>query len=323
MKSRNMEGILVVDKPSGQTSSEITKLVKQVTSSAKAGHIGTLDPIATGVLPICLGRATLLADYLAKEKKAYLVRATLGVETDTYDVEGKVIFKKDFESKWVEEVESRLDNFRGRIEQTPPLFSAIKIGGRHLYDFARKGEKVEAGKRWIEVSELDLLGWGEDERGTFVELRVVCSAGTYIRSLIHDLGKLVGCGACVTKLRRLKSGSFDIDSAVQIHQVLESAKRGSLGGLVKSMEDATSHIPSIRVGGDTAMRVRMGKSLLQEEVGEIKEFSNKKSFRVLGEDGELLAFYTPAWDEKKNQVTAKARRVIRPYPDLGEKNANN
>ncbi|MDD5447877.1 MAG: tRNA pseudouridine(55) synthase TruB [Actinomycetota bacterium] len=317
-----MEGILIVDKPAGRTSREITQLVKQITSSVKAGHIGTLDPIATGVLPISLGRATLLADYLVKEQKIYLARAALGIETDTYDVEGKIIFKKDFESRWIKEIESCLDNLRGRIEQTPPPFSAIKVRGRHLYDFARRGEKVEAERRWVEVSELSLLNWEKDDKGTFIELRIVCSAGTYVRSLIHDLGKLLGSGACVTKLRRLKSGNFDISSAVRISEVLESAKSGSLGGLIKSMEDATSHIPSIRVGGSTAIGVRMGKPLTRE-VAEIKKVSNERLFRVLGDNGELLAFYTPALNEEENQVVARARRVIRPYPDVGEKNANN
>jgi tRNA pseudouridine55 synthase len=204
------DGVLVVDKPQGWTSHDVVAHVKRKLKAKKVGHLGTLDPLATGVLVLVINGATKYSNQLDTGAKEYLTVARLGEETDTYDREGKVVASLDTSSVTEGAVMSALESFRGRIRQVPPMYSAIKSGGTPLYKLARKGVTIEREAREIEVYSLDVLKIDLP----VVEFKVSCSRGTYLRSMCHDLGKLLGTGAHLSELRRLASGGFSIDEAV-------------------------------------------------------------------------------------------------------------
>ncbi|WP_343187630.1 tRNA pseudouridine(55) synthase TruB [Buchnera aphidicola (Periphyllus koelreuteriae)] len=211
---RNIHGIILLDKPTGISSNKALQITKKIFEIKKAGHTGSLDPLATGILPICLGEATKFAEYLIKSDKKYRVIAKLGEETSTADSYGKIInsYKIQFNSK---EYKLALDNFRGVISQTPPIYSAIKYKGIPLYKYARKGISVPIGSRFINVYKIKSLYIKEN----IIELDILCSSGTYIRSIINDLGKLLKCGAHVIFLRRIKISSFSSSLSITLDQL--------------------------------------------------------------------------------------------------------
>ncbi|HEX7416157.1 MAG TPA: tRNA pseudouridine(55) synthase TruB, partial [Smithellaceae bacterium] len=206
-----MNGIVIIDKPAGKTSHDIVSEVKKIMDAKKAGHTGTLDPMATGVLPICLNEATKLAQFLSGENKEYLATMLLGVKTDTLDTEGEVTGQSD---KFVrdEEIKAALKQMVGKIRQVPPAYSAVKYCGKPLYKYARKGIFLETAAREVEIYSIVV----EDISFPRVTFQIVCSKGTYIRTLCSDVGDLLGCGACLCGLRRLRSGLFSADMAVSL-----------------------------------------------------------------------------------------------------------
>lgn len=210
-----MNVIVNLDKPKGITSHDAVTEVKRIFQASKAGHAGTLDPIATGVLLICLNEATKVTGYLASEDKGYEVQMKLGERTDTLDAEGEVIERVGGFLISKEEIESALTGFRGNIEQTPPMYSAIKKDGTPLYKLARKGVEVERPPRPVEIKELELVEYSPP----VARLRVQCSKGTYIRSLVDDVGRALGVGAHVTALRRTSSGGFGIEGAAGLREL--------------------------------------------------------------------------------------------------------
>ncbi|GAB4234269.1 MAG: tRNA pseudouridine(55) synthase TruB [Acidobacteriota bacterium] len=241
-------GILVVDKPPGWTSHDVVARVRRVTGG-RAGHAGTLDPIATGVLVVLLGKATRLAPWLVQSEKEYLVEARLGRVTDTYDREGSVVEEHPVPRLDRSDIERALEAFRGEIEQQVPAFSAVRVGGRRLYEAVRRGEAVAAPTRRVRIGELELLGRQEDR----LELRVVCSAGTYVRALVHDLGRRLGCGACVEELRRIRSGEFHIEQACPWEVVEEDWRT-----YVVPLEALLPDWPRLELPESEAERIRHG-----------------------------------------------------------------
>ncbi len=205
-------GFLNIDKPQGMTSHDVVACIRRGLKFKKVGHAGTLDPMATGVLVICLGRATRLSEYAMRSRKRYRAVVALGAATTTYDAEGDVVSQQDGSGISREEVESALANFRGEIAQLPPMYSAIKRNGRKLYELAREGQEVEREARQVTIHALTLTEWSA---GQFM-LDVECSPGTYIRSLAHDLGQTVGVGAHLSGLARTASGAFTLDQAVDL-----------------------------------------------------------------------------------------------------------
>lgn len=203
-------GVLVIDKPEGWTSHDVVAHVKRKLKAKKVGHLGTLDPLATGVLVLVIDGATKYSNILDTGAKAYLAVAKLGEETDTYDREGSVVASSDVSGVTEDSIRKALDSFRGRIRQVPPMYSAIKSNGTPLYKLARKGVTIEREAREVEVYSLDVVRI----ETPVVEFRVACSRGTYLRSMCHDLGKLLGTGAHLLELRRLASGDFSITEAV-------------------------------------------------------------------------------------------------------------
>lgn len=207
-----LHGILIIDKEAGLTSHDVVARVRRITGERKAGHTGTLDPAATGVLPVCLGVATRVIEYLQETTKSYYAEVVLGVATDTDDLEGRIVGEALVPALTSDELDRVLARFRGAIEQLPPHYAAIKVGGRKLYELARAGETVERVPRRVLIGSLVLLGW----ESPVARLLIDCSKGTYIRALARDLGQALGCGAYLHRLVRLRTGPFWLDQALTL-----------------------------------------------------------------------------------------------------------
>ena len=207
-----MFGFLNIYKPKGKTSHDVVAILRRLTKIKQIGHTGTLDPFAEGVLPICIGKATRLIEYL-EDDKAYIGTVQFGKSTTTYDIEGEGV---NFSEKkaTLEELESALPNFRGEIQQFPPIYSAIKVNGKKLYEYARKGEEVKIEPRNVTLYKLDIVNFNYENQTA--ELLIECSKGTYIRSIAHDLGEALGCYGHLIKLVRIKAGKFEINEAIKL-----------------------------------------------------------------------------------------------------------
>ena len=248
-----MNGIVIIDKPTGKTSHDIVSEVKKILGAKKAGHTGTLDPMATGVLPVCLNEATKLAQFLSCENKEYLATMLLGVRTDTLDIEGEIIGKSD---KFVpdEEIKTALAQMVGKTNQVPPAYSAVKHCGEPLYKYARKGIFLETAAREIEIYSIVV----EDISFPRVTFRIACSKGTYIRSICSDVGEMLGCGACLCGLRRLRSGLFSADMAVSLENYDREEKRSELLAKMLPLTKSLPLLTGIEVEEEFANRLRDG-----------------------------------------------------------------
>lgn len=286
----NKHGVIVVDKPGGMTSARVVGAVKRALGVKKIGHTGTLDPMATGVLPLCIGEGTKIAGYLLAEDKSYEGELLLGVETDTLDREGKVTAEDPEGAARVtrEQLLAAMAALTGPIQQVPPMYSALKKDGKRLHELARKGVEVERPPRSIVVHSFELLSF-EDRRARFA---VSASKGTYVRSLVLDVGRSLGCGAHLTELRRTRSGRFDLKEAVTIAQ-LESS-----GGDLKVTDpaEAVAHLPRVRVPEDQVAAVADGKRLLWQLVSESEAPSDV--FALLTPDGQALLAIAVIEEEK-------------------------
>lgn len=221
-----MFGILNIYKPKGKTSHDVVAVLRRITKIKQIGHTGTLDPFAEGVLPVCIGKATRIIEYL-KDDKAYIGTVQFGKSTTTYDTEGETVNISDKKIS-AETIETALENFRGEIEQLPPIYSAIKINGKKLYEYARKGEEVEIKPRKVTIRKLDLINF--DEENQTAELYISCSKGTYIRSIANDLGEVLGVWGHLIKLVRVNAGDFEINNSIKLDtlQNIEDVKNNLL-----------------------------------------------------------------------------------------------
>ena len=217
-----MDAFLNIDKPAGMTSTDVVRRVRRLAGQKRVGHGGTLDPMATGVLPVALGQATRLLEYfLQEEGKGYVATVQLGSTTDTDDAEGAVLATHLVPSLDATLLETTLGHFRGTISQIPPIYAAIRVDGRRLYEYARAGETVDIPSRSVTIERLELLDWTSDT----LQINVACSKGTYIRSLARDIGAMLGCGAHLTALRRTRAGSFDLSTAIPLDELLAQPER--------------------------------------------------------------------------------------------------
>ncbi len=250
-----IDGVLVIDKPAGFTSHQVVAEVSRRLGRAKTGHAGTLDPMATGVLVVLVGEATKIAAVLTAEAKAYEGELELGVETDTLDAEGTVVRERRAEAAAIDRpaLEAAMARLVGDGQQTPPMYSAIKQGGRRLHEIARAGAEVERAARPVTIGRFDLLGF-DPPRAAFA---VDCSKGTYVRSLVADLGEALGCGAHLTRLRRTRSGSFEIARALPLAEV----DPASAGARLVPLAEAVRHLPATQVPADLERAVLTGKPL--------------------------------------------------------------
>jgi tRNA pseudouridine55 synthase len=288
------DGVLVVDKPSGPTSFDVVRRIKRAAHLKRVGHGGTLDPLASGVLPICVGEGTKLAAFLLDADKEYDVTLRLGVETDTYDAAGAVTSRRDASAIDEARVRAALPAFTGTIEQVPPAYSALKRDGRPLYEYARAGEAVEIRPRTVTIHALELTRFEGPEA---VDLRVRCSKGTYVRSLAFDLGRALGAGGHVTALRRTRSGPFGLAAALPLEAVLERLAGASDAPLpVIAPADALEHLPACAVDAAVARQLEQGKRLDWASLPGAPEARPDLRIRVLRPDGALLAVAQPRAD---------------------------
>lgn len=253
-----MDGILCVNKPSGKTSFSIVSMVRRLSGERRVGHAGTLDPAASGVLPVCLGQATRVIEYLQEAPKSYRADILLGVTTDTYDTTGRIISRSDPSGVSEKQLVSALDSFRGLISQTPPMYSAVKHSGRPLYQLARLGIVVERKSRRQQVYRLELVDW----QPPVATVEVECSKGTYIRSLAYDLGQLLGCGASLAGLTRTGYGPFKIGDAVSASQLEDAFTRGYWPNLVYPLDCVLLPWAAVVVGEATERKIREGCPLV-------------------------------------------------------------
>ena len=269
-------GILVIDKPAGWTSQDVAAKLRGVFHERRVGHGGTLDPMATGVLPIFIGRATRAAEFAESAEKEYIAGLRLGLVTNTQDTTGEALEARPV-SVTREEVQTALQRFLGQISQIPPMYSAIKINGQKLYELARKGKEVARKPRSITIHELELLEGG----GADYVLRVRCSKGTYVRTLCHDLGAALGCGGCMSSLRRTRAGSFTLEQALTMQQVLEFAAEHDPQQLLMPADALFAEsLPLI---------VTMGQAAKLKNGAQIKDWQFAPgTYRVYAEDGEFL-----------------------------------
>ncbi|MCP3061053.1 tRNA pseudouridine(55) synthase TruB [Myxococcus sp. K38C18041901] len=274
-----MDGVLVIDKPTGPTSFDVVRQVRSLLKLKKVGHTGTLDPMATGVLPLCLGEATKVAGFITEGDKAYDATVRLGAETDTQDAEGQVTARAPVPSLTPALLEAALARFRGPFEQVPPMYSAVKVAGKRLYELARAGEEVERAARQVTVYELVLRDFSADR----LHLSVRCSKGFFVRTLAFDLGRALGCGAHLEALRRTSSGPFTLARALPLTDVASLAKEGLLAPRLVSLSDALVDMPEVRVNADEARRVSHGVPV------EVPASLKPGRVRVMGPDGALLA----------------------------------
>ena len=268
-----MNGIVIVDKPQGWTSQDVTARLRRVFSTRRIGHGGTLDPMATGVLPVFVGRATRGVEFFEHAEKIYETVLKPGITTDTEDITGTVLTEQDafVTGEMLEEV---LPQFRGEILQVPPMYSALKVNGQKLYDLARKGKEVERQPRPITIHELTLLGM--DAEG--IRLRVHCSKGTYIRTLCKDIGEALGCGGCMAALRRVQAGEYTAEEAVPLETLLETDAPEQY---LRPVDSMFRHYPAVTLTEKQEKRCRCGNSFsIKMEDG---------TYRVYAQSGDFLA----------------------------------
>lgn len=293
-----ISGVLVVDKPVGMTSHDVVQAIRNGTGLRRAGHTGTLDPRASGVLVILVGPAVRLSEYVSASDKRYQAIIRLGAKTDTFDADGKFTQSSQPINITEQQFEEVLKTFIGEIEQTPPPYSAVKVQGRKAYEMARKGEEVELAPRKITVYHLEVLEWAPPE----VVIDVHCSSGTYVRSLANDLGEKLGCGAYLVGLRRTKSGRFSLRDAVPLRKLQEAFQAGNWYQYLIPAAEALGDWPAIELNPDEVEDVRHGHRVRAEA-----DTPPGKRVRGVSTQGELVALLecvigedgNPAWQPKK------------------------
>jgi tRNA pseudouridine55 synthase len=283
-----LEGVLIVHKEVGWTSHDVVAKVRSLLRGSKVGHAGTLDPSATGVLPILVGRATRIAEYLIDWDKEYRAVLRLGETTDTQDATGQILTKVDSSEVTEDVLQSVIARFRGVQQQLPPMYSAVKVGGQRLYKAARAGRSVEREERPIAIHELEIVA----VHGRDVTLRIVCSKGTYIRTLCADIGQALGVGGHLLALERRRVGPLSIEQAMTIDQVADHLTTGTLREQFISLDQLLFQLPAVVVNAEQAQRVLHGSPIFPSGAGQLPFSPAAVSVRLKNESGQLLAIGT-------------------------------
>ncbi len=279
-RGRDIHGVFLLDKPQGMSSNDIMQKVKRIFQANKAGHTGALDPLATGMLPICLGEATKFSQFLLDADKRYLVTAKLGERTDTSDAEGQIVETREVKVK-TPEILTALEQFRGNILQVPTMFSALKHNGKPLYEYARQGITVEREARPITIFELNFIEYN----APYLALEVHCSKGTYIRTLVDDLGEVLGCGAHVTMLRRTAVADYPTEKMLDWHALQSLAEQQNLAlldALLLPMDTAVANLPALTLNESQTQGIGFGQRIKFDNPnrlqGQVRLFSHENRF---------------------------------------------
>lgn len=251
-----INGFIIIDKPAGITSHDVVSRVRRIVGTRRVGHTGTLDPFATGVLPIAVNDGTKAIPFLDEGLKCYRALMQLGIATDTLDITGQVLSEQDCSSITLQKLQEALQHFSGSISQIPPMYSAIKQGGQPLYKLARQGQQVEREPRQVEIHSLELLSFNLP----FVSFRVTCSRGTYVRTLADDIGALLGCGACLKELRRTASGPFQLQNALTLEMLETAFQNGNQADYIITPHAALGHLADLRLNEAGLAKVLHGRS---------------------------------------------------------------
>lgn len=287
-----LNGIVNIYKEAGYTSHDVVAKLRGILGQRKIGHTGTLDPDAVGVLPVCLGRATKVCDFLTEKEKEYEAVLLLGQVTDTQDVSGQVLEKREVSGVTEEQIRQVIQNFTGSYAQIPPMYSAVKIGGKKLYELAREGKTVERRPRMVQIFSIVIQSVDIPR----VRMTVRCSKGTYIRTLCHDIGEKLECGGCMESLIRTRSGVFTLENSVTLDEVIQKRDQGHLTDIILPVDRVFDRYPKITVKAQWESLARNG-GILQEKAVCCKEpnLSDKTLVRLYDEDGQFIALY--AWQE--------------------------
>lgn len=288
------EGILNIDKPGGITSHDVVNQIRRISGIRRVGHAGTLDPLATGVILLCVGRATRLAEYLVGQPKRYAATVRLGQATDTYDADGEVVAEIPVQVSQ-RDIELALTPFHGRIQQQAPAYSAIKRNGQPLYKLARQGKKVDPPVREVHIYDLQLRSWNKP----YLQLDIACSSGTYIRSLAHDLGQELGCGGHITALTRTAIGDFSLEQAT----TLEELQDGEWTRYLLPSDTAVKYLPQMELSPDDVQRVQFGQRLQR-----LDDHPDSPLVRVYDPEGWFLGLVT----NKENSW--QPHKIFHPVP---------
>lgn len=298
-----INGIVILDKEAGFTSHDAVAKLRGICGQKKIGHTGTLDPAATGVLPICLGSATKLCDMLTDRDKEYVAELLLGVETDTQDTTGTVSARHAVEVS-EEQVRRACEGFVGQYDQVPPMYSALKVNGQKLCDLARRGKTVERSARTVEIKELEILSI----QMPVVKMRVLCSKGTYIRTLCADIGQRLGCGGVMQSLRRTAVGSFTLEDAVTLDRLQELRDGGRLTDVVRPMDSVFVNCPALHVRKDMGRLLENGNLIAPEQTAEQERYAPGEWVRFYRPDGSFAGIY--AYQTEKGKYVP-----VKMFPD--------
>ena len=289
-----INGIVIVDKEPGYTSHDVVAKLRGICGQKKIGHTGTLDPQATGVLPVCLGSAAKLCDMLTDRDKEYVAELLLGVETDTQDTTGQVLSRKPAEVSDME-VRRTCESFLGRYDQMPPMYSALKINGRKLCDLAREGKEVERKARTVTIYDLEIL----ECRLPVVKMRVACSKGTYIRTLCADIGKTLGCGGTMQSLRRTRVGEFAIRDAFTLGQLQQLKDQGRFLEVIRPVDSVFEDFPLLHIGIEFSGLLENGNAIEPAQTAEGEVYTPGEWVRFYRQDDSFAGIY--AYDGEKEQ----------------------
>lgn len=298
-----MDGIININKEAGYTSFDVVAKLRGILRERRMGHTGTLDPQATGVLPVCVGKATKLCELLLDKEKAYEAVMLLGVTTDTEDMTGTVLTETNARVT-EEEVRAAAEKFTGVYGQVPPMYSALKVDGKRLYELAREGKEIERKPRQVEIFENTPLAFEKNEEGFVktVTLRVRCSKGTYIRSLLRDMGEALGCGACMKSLVRTQAGAFTIETALTLDEVERARDEGRLSEILLPIDSFLMKYPAVHVVPEFEKYLYNGNQLSLSMLSETITPAEGDGFRVYDTTGKLVGLY----------LYRKARKQLQP-----------
>jgi len=282
-----MDGIIIINKSSGLSSSRVGRKVKKMLDLKKVGHLGTLDPMATGVLPLCVNEGTKLAQFLSEADKEYVAMLKLGEETDTQDSEGAVLKSTDKIPLDSDVIKKVIQGFKGEIFQLPPMYSALKHKGVPLYKLARKGESVPRQERRVVVYEIEVL----EIDIPYVTFRLVCSGGTYVRTICHDAGQKLSCGAHMTSLKRVRSGPFHISQALDVEDIENSSCKSIMQEYLVSPKDALIRLAEVVVTEELVLKIKNGIQVTVEDIRELElpDFKADQKIKIISPDGALVS----------------------------------
>ena len=291
----NTNGILIVDKPCGITSFGVVSFIKKCFHIKKVGHMGTLDPMATGVLPIMLGKATKVLDLVKNNNKKYIAKIKFGISTDTQDTTGEILSRSKKAVNY-SEFNSAINNFIGEIYQIPPMYSAIKKNGVKLYELARRGETTEREKRKVSIDSIKIIEF--DAKGQEATIAVNCSKGTYIRTLCNDIGSLLGCGAAMSYLRRVESNGFKVEESLSLNEIENLIKSGGISEKIISISSMFSNLKNIFITPKQKIRFKNGGGLSLDRLSGIERWEDRAKYSVYESD-EFIGLGIADLGEKK------------------------